>query len=138
MPIHGPFQIKPHRSDLDRAQSHSHRQSSFYHGNVAVDDAPEAEPPERRYECKNYEQCLDLAAALNWESFTCKKCDGEINEALYWQARQAQRKDAVVKALCDLPPINTLEGARHECQAKADSDNDDGPEDAKGGVTNRK
>jgi len=66
------------------------------------------EPPERRYGCSNYDSCLDLAAALNWESFTCKSCSGTINEKLYWRAHQATRKDSVAKALCDLPPLSAV------------------------------
>jgi hypothetical protein len=69
------------------------------------------EPPRRQYNCRNYDQCLDLAAALNWGSFTCGECKGQIDESLYWRARQISRKDSVVRALCDLPPIVSVEGA---------------------------
>jgi hypothetical protein len=71
-----------------------------------------AEPPERRYGCDHYDTCLDLAASLNWASFTCKGCSGEVNRALYWRAHQRQRKDSVAKALCELKPIDQLVGLK--------------------------
>ena len=67
-------------------------------------DAP-GKAPRRRYSCQNYETCLDLAAALNWDNFTCRGCSGEINQTLYWRAYQEQKKDKVVNQLCDLPEI---------------------------------
>lgn len=67
-------------------------------------DAP-VTPPRRRYECSNYETCLNLAAALNWDNFTCRGCSGEVDESLLWRARQAFKRDAIVKALCDVPEI---------------------------------
>ena len=60
-------------------------------------------PPRRRFSCENYETCLNLAAALNWDSFTCRGCSGEINDALLWRARQALRKDSFLIRLCNLP-----------------------------------
>ena len=70
------------------------------------------EPPRRRYDCENYETCLNLAAALNWSSFTCRGCNGKVNETMYWRAHQIQRRDSVARALCDLPPISALEGSK--------------------------
>ncbi len=64
----------------------------------------------RELDCQNYDRCLDLAAALNWESFTCKGCCGAIDETLTWRARQVSRKDSVVKALCGTPKIETILG----------------------------
>ncbi len=64
--------------------------------------------PRRRYDCCSYEQCLELAAALNWESFTCRGCSGEFNKALLWRAGQVIRRDQVAKALCTAPSISTL------------------------------
>lgn len=61
--------------------------------------------PRRRYDCQNYETCLDVAAALNWDNFTCRGCSGVIEEALFWRARQAMKKDNVVSRLCELPSI---------------------------------
>ena len=69
------------------------------------------ENPKRVHECANYDRCLDLAAALNWESFTCRGCCGEINKALTWRAGQMARKDSVAKALCGLPKITTYVGS---------------------------
>lgn len=62
-------------------------------------------PPRRRYSCKNYASCLDLAAALNWDNFTCRGCCGEVNESLNWRAHQESRKDSVVQTLCEIPEI---------------------------------
>lgn len=61
--------------------------------------------PLRHYGCPNYDVCLNLAAALNWESFTCRGCTGQVSEALCWQAHQAQKKDAVAGRICDIPDI---------------------------------
>ena len=62
-----------------------------------------AQGPLRRYECSNYETCLKIAAALNWDSFTCRGCNSQINENLLWRAQHAVHKDKTVKAICDLP-----------------------------------
>jgi hypothetical protein len=67
-------------------------------------EAP-VEAPRRRYDCQNYCTCLDLAAALNWDNFTCRGCSGDIDEKLLWRARQALRKDEVARQVCDLPAI---------------------------------
>lgn len=66
-----------------------------------LDHPPEG--PRRRYDCKNYETCLNLAAALNWDSFTCRGCCEEVNEKLLWRAQHEMRKDQMAKAICDLP-----------------------------------
>jgi hypothetical protein len=73
-----------------------------------------AEPPRRRYECSHYDTCLDLAAALNWHSFTCRGCSGTVDQTLMWRARQSARKDSVAKALCDFPPIVAHRACSHE------------------------
>jgi hypothetical protein len=65
--------------------------------------------PRRRYSCANYETCLDLAAAVNWDNFTCRGCSGEIDQALYWRAHQAMKKDGIVKTLCEIPQIKSLD-----------------------------
>ncbi|MBX7143788.1 MAG: hypothetical protein K1X79_05005 [Oligoflexia bacterium] len=67
-------------------------------------DAPMS-PPRRRYACSNYHTCLDLAAALNWDNFTCRGCCGDINESLYWRAHQASKKDSVIQTLCEIPNL---------------------------------
>ena len=59
--------------------------------------------PRRRYECSNYETCLVIAAGLNWDSFTCRGCNGEFEESLHWRARQEINKDKTVKKICELP-----------------------------------
>jgi hypothetical protein len=91
---------------------------------MGEDGRPAAEPPNRNYDCKHYETCLDLAASLNWSSFTCQGCSGEVNSALLWRAHQNQRKDSVAKALCDLKPIEKVSGLKPsvECEPSAESE----------------
>jgi predicted Fe-S protein YdhL (DUF1289 family) len=62
-------------------------------------------PPRRRYSCPNYATCLDLAAALNWDNFTCRGCCGQIDETLYWRAHQESKRDNVVRSICEIPDI---------------------------------
>jgi len=69
------------------------------------------EAPRRRFDCSNYCTCLDLAAALNWDNFTCRGCSGDIDEALLWRARQALRKDDIARKVCDLPAIEVSDKA---------------------------
>ena len=76
-------------------------------------DAPSS-PPRRRYECVNYENCLVLAAALNWDSFTCRGCNGEINPALFWRAHQAEKRDKLVHVLCKLPALTAQQTTEPE------------------------
>jgi len=76
-------------------------------GNGVVDSPIEA--PRRRYACRNYSNCLNLAAALNWDSFTCRGCSGQIDEQLLWRAHLAQRKDDVANRLCRIPGIKLHE-----------------------------
>lgn len=61
--------------------------------------------PRRRYDCLNYETCLVIAAGLNWDSFTCRGCNGEVEEALSWRARQEINKDNLIKKIFDLPNV---------------------------------
>lgn len=72
-------------------------------------DAP-VDPPRRRYSCPNYNTCLSVACALNWDSFTCRGCSGEVNEPICWRAHQSLRRDGVANTLCDLPHLKYLEG----------------------------
>lgn len=76
------------------------------------------EPPVRRYGCANYDTCLDLAAALNWASFTCGACRGTINEQLLWRARHITRKDSIAKAICELPPVESLDTVGSDIKKK--------------------
>jgi len=62
-------------------------------------------PQTRNYDCDNYEKCLNLAAALNWESFSCGGCNGKVNEALQWRAQKAKRDDALVDLICTVPDV---------------------------------
>ena len=50
-----------------------------------------------------------MAAALNWDSFTCRGCCGEVNRSLLWQAHQAMKKDGIGKLICDIPCIEAIE-----------------------------
>lgn len=54
----------------------------------------------RNLDCTNYCTCLNVAVALNWESFTCEGCSGEINQSLKWRAGQSARQDSVSRVLC--------------------------------------
>lgn len=71
-----------------------------------VDDPVSA--PRRRFSCSNYDLCLNLAAALNWDNFTCRGCSGQVDESLLWRARQAMKRDMVVRRLCDIPEAPLL------------------------------
>lgn len=73
-------------------------------------EPPPVEPPLRRYSCRHYDVCLDLAAALNWDSFTCNGCSGEVNERLLWRARQRIKHDDVASRLCSFPEIDCTNG----------------------------
>jgi hypothetical protein len=58
--------------------------------------------PERDYACENYDTCLGLAAALDWESFTCKNCSRCIDQQLMWRARHRLKKDGALAKICGL------------------------------------
>lgn len=118
----GPFEVKLHN-----VVANTGRVSAVQIGNsaqdIAVDDEPPgpmAEPPRRRYECAHYDTCLDLAAALNWHSFTCRGCSGVVDQSLMWRARQKARKDSIAKALCDLPPIVAHQTSADEAPTQND------------------
>jgi hypothetical protein len=64
----------------------------------------------RNLDCAHYTICLNLAVALDWESFTCEGCSGEINESLKWRAGQSARRDSVTRALCPMPEIKLVKG----------------------------
>jgi len=72
-------------------------------GDAADDEAIIA--PERNYECDHYETCLGLAAALNWKSFTCGGCCGEVNQQLLWRAHHHIRNNPALSKLCSLPTL---------------------------------
>jgi predicted Fe-S protein YdhL (DUF1289 family) len=90
----GPFEV--------RLEPHLHAQPSDQPLSASIESD---HPPRRRYECGQYDECLKLAAALNWDSFTCRGCSGEINETLVWRARQSTKKDSVAKAICTFAPV---------------------------------
>ena len=77
--------------------------------------------PPRYYGCCNYSTCLNVAAALNWDNFSCCGCSAEVDQALFWQARQAQKKDAVAKRLCSIPQAELMDGrAKHVDRTEAE------------------
>ena len=61
------------------------------------------EPPERRYDCQHYDTCLSLAAALDWQSFSCAGCSGCVNRKLLWRANNALRRNSALRMICKLP-----------------------------------
>jgi len=63
------------------------------------------DPPRRRYSCPNYTTCLSIGCALNWDSFTCRGCNGQVDGQVFWRAHQALKRDRVATQLCDLPEI---------------------------------
>ncbi len=64
-------------------------------------------PPERSYDCPNYETCLGLAAALDWKSFTCQGCCGTVNQQLLWRAHHRIRNNPSLSKLCNLPVLTS-------------------------------
>src|SRR5690606_31514391 len=80
----GPFQVIWIEQDV-----HQHGKGSSG-GSCSAQLTPHTAPL-RRYDCDNYQCCLELAAALDWESFTCLGCSGELNDKLFRQAHMAQR-----------------------------------------------
>ena len=70
--------------------------------------------PYRNYECDNYTTCLSLAAALNWRSFSCHNCCGEVNPQLIWRAHQNIKSDKTLATFCELPPLSQEDSAKIE------------------------
>ncbi len=74
-----------------------------------------SDAPKRRYSCSHYETCLNMAAALNWDNFTCRGCSGDVNASLLWRAQSESRKDSVVKEICpDFSPKTRRENANDQ------------------------
>lgn len=82
----GPFEIADRSSYSRSSESHS-------------------DNPIRRFDCRNYQICLNLSAALNWRSFTCKDCSGQISSQLLWRAQHHLRKDKALSSVCKLPIV---------------------------------
>jgi hypothetical protein len=74
------------------------------------DQAANQDVLERRLECNHYEECLNLAAALDWDSFTCTRCNGKIDETLLWRAGQKTKRDALTEAICGAATRSALKG----------------------------
>lgn len=85
----GPFQF--HLESETRLSNAQHEEAFL---------ADPLTPLVRSYDCKHYDCCLELAAALNWENFTCSGCGGDINQHLVWKANLAKREDEVANRLC--------------------------------------
>jgi hypothetical protein len=101
----GPFEValdtsSPSRNDLLSAGTSL----------PELDQAENQDVLERRLECTHYEECLNLAAALDWDSFTCAGCNGEIDGTLLWRAGQSTKRDSLAKAICGLATRNALKG----------------------------
>lgn len=81
---------------------------------------PISETPKRDFTCSHYEQCLGISAALNWDGFSCRGCATHSpDEHLMWQARNAQKKDAVAKKICEIPEISVLQPPESTMRKKA-------------------
>jgi hypothetical protein len=64
--------------------------------------------PYRRPNCSNYSKCLDIAACLDWDSFTCLQCNGSIDATFIWQMRSKMKKDKLCQRLFSPPEIKTF------------------------------
>lgn len=69
------------------------------------DSANPVAAPKRRYSCSNYNNCLNIAGALDWDNFTCRGCNGEVEPTVLWRARQAVRSEHSMKKLFSFPDI---------------------------------
>jgi hypothetical protein len=49
----------------------------------------------RNSNCKNYQNCLAIAASLNWHSFTCFGCSGSLNSVLSWEVLRKAKNDKI-------------------------------------------
>jgi hypothetical protein len=49
----------------------------------------------RNSNCVNYQNCLSIAATLNWHSFTCDGCSGNLNPELSWKVLREAKNDQV-------------------------------------------
>jgi hypothetical protein len=80
-------------------------------------ELPENDFPPRLFSCPNYSSCLSLAAALSWESFTCRGCSGSIDEAIRWRGKSASKKDAL-KLICEVPNPAVIHSAPAQREGK--------------------
>lgn len=82
----------------------------------AIDPDGEIAPPARNYDCAHYDTCLDLAAALDWRSFTCKGCCGEYDQQLLWRAQHVLRKNPALAKILSLPKPLVNDGAEETAE----------------------
>lgn len=101
----GPFEIvSPEQPPVPRGIAASDSSQNVVHlCQPALQ--PSLQSIERDFDCGNYTTCLGLAAALNWDSFTCAQCSREVNAHLLWRAHHECRKDAILSDICRLPRI---------------------------------
>ncbi len=98
------FETGRGRSNTDSKLSE--RGASGFRSNLLAEQTATA--PYRDYNCSNYDTCLGLAAALDWESFTCNGCSGCVNPHVLWRAHHEVRKNKTLAAICNLPTISTV------------------------------
>lgn len=67
----------------------------------------------RDFDCPNYTVCLGTAAALNWDSFSCFGCCGQVDHQLLWRAHHNVRRDEVLADICRLPSLVELPSRKH-------------------------
>ena len=79
--------------------------------------------PVREISCCHYQECLNIAACLNWLSFSCESCTGEVAPHLRWRARIERRRDPVCQALMPAPFIEVTEGGKTNVAATHGSAN---------------
>ncbi len=103
-------------------RAHLHVVENEDHERGGRSDPFEIVAPDRNYDCQNYDTCLGLAAALNWNSFACTGCSGSVNQHLLWRAHSEVRKNKTLAELCDLPNISP-----HVVEGGTDSGESDTP-----------
>ncbi len=119
----GPFEVTTKRAKVNAAKTYISNQtqirSSAGSGSaVALGEFEQqylsiprlikpSEPVVRQFDCSEYDTCLSLTAALNWESFSCAGCCGELNQQLLWRAHQNCRRDKSLASLCQLPELKS-------------------------------
>jgi len=55
---------------------------------------------DRDIHCNNYSNCLGLAVALNWNSFSCEGCKKQINTQLIWKAHAKTKSNQLLEVIC--------------------------------------
>jgi hypothetical protein len=71
-------------------------------------------PALRHYDCPNYETCLSIAIAQDWDNFGCNGCVGTPRDSLIWKSHVANRRNKVNETLSKLPEINYISNVNPE------------------------